>query len=262
MAPLLQGHVTGHHWRYDHHDQEFVDWIEYKLVHDNITIAIFRCEGMGSSNTWECPIFKATKEGGFFSSGDCKVETKAGWDPLLGLMLAHLCSTEYSPNNVKSDFHPAWPSDFHYRWGRDSRPHGNAWYAPEGDERGAEMINGGAYAGGIAIQPEMFQAIPGYVREFYLVPPYVEEAPEAEATEPEKKKKIVIDFSDLQSMPTGPGPVLRAVPAHMETGEDGLLIFVPISFETLEPPGAVERVEEEIEVCLPVSDNEGSDDEK
>jgi hypothetical protein len=41
-----------------------------------------------------------------------------------------------------------------------------------------------------------------------------------------------------------------------------LLIFVPISFETLEPPGAVERVEEEIEVCLPVSDNEGSDDEK
>ena len=57
-----EGNVIGHHWRYVNHDEEYVDWIEYKLVHGDITVAIFRCEGMGNSSSWECPIFSATKE--------------------------------------------------------------------------------------------------------------------------------------------------------------------------------------------------------
>jgi len=226
---------------------------------------------MGNSSSWECPIFTASKEGGFFSGGDTSVQTKPGWDPLLGLMLAHLCSTEYSPNNVKSDFTPRWPPDNHYRFGRSSRPMGIHWYAPEGDDRDPEMINGGEYAGGIAIQPEMFQAIPGYEREFHYTPPYwdVEEA-EAKAVaevaaEEEAKPKIEIDWGDLEaSAPKEECGVLQMVPAHMEADpETGLLVFVPISFAELTPPPAIDdKVEDEIEVLIEDSDDEDSDDEK
>ena len=253
-----EGNVIGHYWVYNNHDSEFIDWIEYKLVHNDIAIAIFRCEGMGNSSSWECPIFRATKDGGFFSDGDCKVETKEGWDPLLGLMLAHLCSTEYSPNQLKADFVPQFPHHTHYRYGRGNRPRGNLWYAPESDDRDPEMINGGIYDGGIAIEPEMFQAIPGYEREFYIMPPEADLDAEAEAEE--DKPKVEIDFGDLATMPPTPGPVLRVVPAHMETDpETGLLVFKPISFETLTPPDSVEKVEEDVEVCISESDDEDSD---
>ncbi|GMH71351.1 hypothetical protein TrST_g3335 [Triparma strigata] len=258
-----EGNVTGHHWAYHNHDQEFVDWIEYKLTAPGgVTVAIFRCQGTGNSSTWECPIFKATKEGGFFSEGDCNVETKAGWDPLLGLMLAHLCSSEYSPNQIKRDFVPNFPGRNRFRYGKANRPHGNLWYAPEGDDRDQETLNGTDYEGGISIDPEMFQAIPGYNREFYMVPPFSEEELAAEAEEEQElnqeKPKIEIDWGDLANCaPTQPCAVLRKVPAHMETDpETGLLIFVPISFEALTPPPAQEKVEEEIEVVIDESDDE------
>ena len=120
------------------------------------------------------------------------------------------------------------------------------------------MINGGIYDGGIAIEPEMFQAIPGYEREFYIMPPEADLDAEAEAEE--DKPKVEIDFGDLATMPPTPGPVLRVVPAHMETDpETGLLVFKPISFETLTPPDSVEKVEEDVEVCISESDDEDSD---
>ena len=280
-----EGTVTGGHWSYQHHDHEFVDWIEYKLVRGDVCVAIFRCEGMSnSSNTWDCPIFSCSKEGG----DDIKVETLPGWDPLLGLMLAHLVSTEYSPENIRKDFTPQFPPDTHYR--RSHRPMGMHWYAPEEEARDPEMINGSEYTGGIAIQPEMFQALPGYEREFHYTPPYwdVEEAeaeaaaaaeaeeeaaaaaeaeeeakPAAEAKE--EKPKIEIDWGDLEATaPKQEGLVLRKVPAHMEMDEEtGLLKFVPISFETLTPPPIVEdKVEDEIEVLLEESDDSDSDDDE
>ncbi|GMI35191.1 hypothetical protein TrCOL_g6722 [Triparma columacea] len=265
-----EGEVTGGHWRYHHHDQEFVDWIEYKLMSGDICVAVFRCQGMGNSSTWECPIFTATREGGLFSSGYVQVQTTPGWDPLLGLILAHLCSTEYSPANVRSDFTPHWPRDNHYRFGRSSRPVGMHWYAPEGEDRDPEIINGGSYGGGIAIQPEMFQAIPGYEREFHYTPPFwdVEEAEAeaqaaAEAAEAAEKAAMPeIDWGDLEATaPKVSGAVLRKVPAHMEADpETGLLVFVPISFEELTPPDVVEdKVEDEIEVLIEDSDDSDSD---
>ena len=108
----------------------------------------------------------------------------------------------------------------------------------------------------------MFQAIPGYNREFYMVPPFSEEELAAEAEEEQglnqEKPKIEIDWGDLANCaPTQPCAVLRKVPAHMETDpETGLLIFVPISFEALTPPPAQEKVEEEIEVVIDESDDE------
>eukprot|EP00520_Triparma_pacifica_P006987 CAMPEP_0118672374 /NCGR_PEP_ID=MMETSP0785-20121206/22506_1 /TAXON_ID=91992 /ORGANISM="Bolidomonas pacifica, Strain CCMP 1866" /LENGTH=474 /DNA_ID=CAMNT_0006567331 /DNA_START=939 /DNA_END=2360 /DNA_ORIENTATION=- len=262
--------VTGGHWNYNCHDREFVDWIEYKLVKDDICIAVWRCQGMEGRSSWDCPIFSATKD------GDLNVQTKEGWDPLLGLMLAHLCATEYSPDNVKSDFSPDWPPHNHYRFGRSNRPNGMHWYAPEGDDRDPEIINASAYEGGISIDAAMFQAIPGYEREFHFTNPYwdVEEA-EAEAAaaeaaavaaeEAEKTPMPEIDWGDLASTaPPVSGAVLTKVPAHMETDpETGLLVFVPISFAELTPPDAVEdKVEDEIEVLIEDSDDEGSDDDE
>jgi len=111
----------------------------------------------------------------------------------------------------------------------------------------------------------MFQAVPGYQREFYLVPPYADlEAAEAEREAREaadEKPKIEIDFSDLEQMPSAPGPVLKAVPAHLETDpETGLLVFKPISFVTLTPPPVVEdKIEDDVEVEVGESDDD--DDE-
>ena len=124
------------------------------------------------------------------------------------------------------------------------------WYAPEGEDRDPEIINGGEYDGGIAIEPCMFQAIPGYERKFHYTNPFwdVEEA-EAEAAAAAEAEAAAaeaalpqIDWGDLEATaPKVSGAVLRQVPAHMEADPDtGLLIFVPISFEELTPPDLIE----------------------
>jgi len=83
---------------YNDSDREFVDWIEYKLTPANdesICIALWRCDGMGRDSSWDNPLFSAHNDSGFFSDGPVTCQTKEGWDPLLGLLLAHLCTTEY-----------------------------------------------------------------------------------------------------------------------------------------------------------------------
>ena len=56
---------------FDNHDKEFVDWIEFQLVHkqSGTPWALFRCRGDidgGGDLQWECPLFKA-ELGGFFA---------------------------------------------------------------------------------------------------------------------------------------------------------------------------------------------------
>jgi len=206
-----EGNVVGHRWdtRFVDHDKEFVDWIEYKLTTSDgqVVVAMWRCEGSGSLCAWNCPIFEAHNESGW-GSGSVKVQTIAGWDPLLGLLLAHLCSTEYSPDQIMADFVPNFPGRNSYR---HQRPHGNFFqpYQQQGGQRPEGVLNGGAYQAGISIAPDMFCALPGYQANYFVNPP--EEEPEAE-------------------------PIKKMTPAHMETNEDGLLVFVPISWETLEEP--------------------------
>jgi hypothetical protein len=110
---------------YVNHDQEFVDWIEYKVTpkyDETVVLALWRCDGMGRDSSWDNPLFSAETDAGFFSDGPLTCQTKEGWDPLLGLLLAHLCSTEYSPDALKNDFVPYFPHRNAYRGG--GRPNG------------------------------------------------------------------------------------------------------------------------------------------
>ena len=140
---------------FDNHDKEFVDWIEFQLVHkqSGTPWALFRCRGDidgGGDLQWECPLFKAELSGGFFSPGPCNVSTQHLWDPTLALLVAHLCSTEYCPNALRNDFVPNYPSRGQFRGGR--RPHGrqfNPW-AHRGPDR-PRMCNATAMPNGIAV---------------------------------------------------------------------------------------------------------------
>ena len=78
------------------HKHEFVDWIEFQLVHraSGTPWGVWRCQGAdrgGSDLGWSCPLFNASVEGGWFSGGPTKVKTTEGWDPTLALLVAHLC---------------------------------------------------------------------------------------------------------------------------------------------------------------------------
>ena len=72
----------------------------------------------GSPCTIDCPLFTTTIEGGWFSKSYYKTTTKAGGDPALALLVAHLCYTEYSVAEIKSDLRPNTPQnpprDFRY----------------------------------------------------------------------------------------------------------------------------------------------------
>jgi len=86
------------------------------------------------------------------------------------------------------------------------------------------MLNGSAYENGISCQPESIMGLEGYVSDYFVNPP------------PE-------EIEEAAALPSP--PLLRLIPAHMETGDDGLLVFVPISFGTLEPPAPPARREGE-----------------
>ena len=235
-----EGQITGHHneTKFRDHDQENVDWIEYKLtnVAGDVTIALWRCAGSGSACSWSCPLFTASNESGMFSAGKIRVQTNEGWDPLLGLLIAQLCSTEYCPSQLKSDFVPRFPGRNQYR--NSGRPNGR-FHDPWAEQgRPEDMISGSAYSDGIAIEPGMFCALPDYKAEYFVNPP--------------------------EDEPDTP-PVLTMVPAHMETNEDGLLIFVPIRFVDLTPPPEIAAPdgapEDDADDEPPVTEDDSSDEE-
>ena len=51
-------------------------------------------------------MFDTTLVGGWFSKTTFNVKTKAGFDPVLALLVSHLVSTEYSLANVMQDLQP------------------------------------------------------------------------------------------------------------------------------------------------------------
>ena len=63
----------------------------------------------GSNCTIDSPLFTTTIEGGWFSRAAYTTITKAGVDPALALLVAHLCYTEYSVAEIKRDLRPNTP---------------------------------------------------------------------------------------------------------------------------------------------------------
>ena len=70
----------------------------------------------GRELKWNCSLFKAKERYGVNT-----VQTKEGYDPALGLIVAHLCATEFDPNEIKKDFSPMWESQSWYRGHRSRR---------------------------------------------------------------------------------------------------------------------------------------------
>jgi hypothetical protein len=57
---------------------------------------------------WECGAFTAELRGGWFSKYPHEIHTKPGIDPGFALLFAHICVTEFAPDEIKKDLKPNW----------------------------------------------------------------------------------------------------------------------------------------------------------
>lgn len=92
-------------------DKEYVTKISYKIKGaDGATIERFELfPGAGNEElVWECGAFRATLRGGWISNYPHEVVTKPGIDPGFALLFAHVCVTEFSPDEIKKDLKPNW----------------------------------------------------------------------------------------------------------------------------------------------------------
>ena len=92
-------------------DHEHVKKISYKVkdAETGDTVDKFKIKGLTKSELkWKCDAFKATKEGGFFFPGPTEVKTEGPVDPGFCLIMAHICATEFAPDEIKRDFKPKW----------------------------------------------------------------------------------------------------------------------------------------------------------
>jgi hypothetical protein len=107
---------NGHrHRRVSVQDHEYVTKISYKIKQaDGSTIERFDMypgDGgyfSGPEMVWECGAFTAKLKGGFFSNYPHEIETKPGIDPGFALIFAHICVTEFAPDEIKKDLKPQW----------------------------------------------------------------------------------------------------------------------------------------------------------
>jgi hypothetical protein len=91
-------------------DHEYVTKISYKVkTEDGTTIDrfdLFCCED--SDLKWECAAFTAELRGGWISKYPHEITTKPGIDPGFALLFAHVCVTEFAPDEIKKDLKPKW----------------------------------------------------------------------------------------------------------------------------------------------------------
>ena len=109
------GKVIGHHTEFiDNKDEtEYVERIEYRLSFKGQLWAEWK--SIVSDSSFESPFFKTAAEGGWFTASHYSTTTKAGVDPALALLFSHLCTSEYSPAEIKRDLQPSTPPfSLHY----------------------------------------------------------------------------------------------------------------------------------------------------
>jgi len=97
-------------WSYQ--EAEFVDQLCFNLEVGGSSVDTWSVPGDTAEGEMELrsKLFTVTKAGGWLSS-QCIVKTKQDWDPMLALLVAFLCSTEYSPKAIKSDLNSNFPED-------------------------------------------------------------------------------------------------------------------------------------------------------
>lgn len=91
-------------------DEEVVTKISYKIkTPDGNTIDQFHIYPAGRTDLeWDCGAFNATLTGGWFSNNPHEIVTKPGIDPGFALLFAHVCVTEFAPDEIKKDLKPNW----------------------------------------------------------------------------------------------------------------------------------------------------------
>ena len=92
-------------------DDEYVKKVSYKIkdADSGDTVDKFKIKGLTKDKLkWKCDAFTASKEGGFFFPGPTIVKVTGAVDPAFCLLMAHICSTEFGPTEIKNDLHPDW----------------------------------------------------------------------------------------------------------------------------------------------------------
>lgn len=87
-------------------ENEFVDKVEFRLSFRGRIWGAWSVNGdtfTGSDETvvTDTPFFTATIEGGWFKPTVTRITTKPTMDPALAMLIAHLCTTEYSIKSIK-----------------------------------------------------------------------------------------------------------------------------------------------------------------
>jgi hypothetical protein len=105
--------------RYHKNEAEFVDTLSFNLVQcsTNQSIAAWYVPmdmtsryGSTSANDvfQDTAVFAMSQKGGWFATPE--VATKPNFDPTFALVVAYLCSKEYSPKAIMQDLKPVFPS--------------------------------------------------------------------------------------------------------------------------------------------------------
>jgi len=108
--------------RWERHEREFVDFVQFAVcdlasgqpVVDQFGAAVvFTVHGDSTdwTNNYATKFFDVQQRGGWFTKDPPTITTKAGVDPALALLIAHLCTKEFSTAQIKSNFHPRFPYD-------------------------------------------------------------------------------------------------------------------------------------------------------
>jgi hypothetical protein len=114
-----EGRVTGHRdeHRHDRREKNFVDRLEYRLTVNGALWAQWSVPGDAPGITQDVnidsPFFKMKLEGGWATRTKNSITTKEGMDPAMAMLLAHLCSTEFSVEEVKHDLGISTPNQYH-----------------------------------------------------------------------------------------------------------------------------------------------------
>ena len=108
-------------WNHDTH--EFVDFCQFAVLDASTKLpllhngapCVFTVPGSGSdwnqAENYSSQYFTVSQEGGFFVNGPKVITTHAGVDPLLALLMGHLCTREFSSESITNNFCPDFPLD-------------------------------------------------------------------------------------------------------------------------------------------------------
>ena len=120
-------------------ETEWVDKIEFRLSCRGQLIAQpWVVEGdahaVNTDGVMRSTFFDAVVKGGFFSKSSVETTTKPGLDPILALLVSHLCATEFSIAEIKSDL----------RLNTPAQPPNSPWAVPQASSlayRPAQPVN-------------------------------------------------------------------------------------------------------------------------